>query len=134
MKRVLLLLAFAAIFTTACENLDNSSDTIVSELLGQWLCYENNQLKGTATYTVTISVASSDSTLLYISNFYQLTGYTATARIDGHTLTIPSQVVDGNTITGQGTVNDALDKIVWSYQVDDGSGQPDVVTATYTKQ
>ena len=86
-------------------------------------------------FSVYISPHPNDSTKVLIDNFYEL-GYdvSAVATVSGRNLYISTQTVgDGDTILGSGTISANYNEINWNYSVEDGSGEVDNVTATYTK-
>ncbi len=140
------LLIIAMLTFTGCEDIlsEKTSPEIALGLEGQWSVDESSSIfdKSTSnnkstmqTYTVSIYVSDTDSTLIYIDGFYGLSDGVANARINNYTLTLPgNQLLSGGyTITeGEGTISKNLEEIVLSYQIDDGSGEVDVVTATYT--
>jgi len=127
-------------FTVSCEELLNNlgSDEDVRERIeGQWSCDETSEIfKSTAEkFSVYISPHPDDSTKVLIDNFYEL-GYdvSAVATVSGRNLYISTQTVgDGYTILGSGTISANYNEINWNYSVEDGSGETDNVTATYTK-
>ncbi|MBN2611496.1 MAG: hypothetical protein JXB00_08065 [Bacteroidales bacterium] len=130
------------IFASSCELIDDlaSGEDSVSKLEGQWKCDENseNYKKSTMdeTYEVYISPYPGDSTRVIISNFYHLgDDVEATARLSGQTLTLSNQSLPGGftILSGSGTISSSFKQITWSYRIDDGSGDIDNATATYTK-
>lgn len=118
------------IMLTGCEALNDEPET----LEGTWHCSENSSIYGYQTYEVKISYLKADSSEIGINNFYNLgSGNSAVAEVSIWNLTLISQVVDGFRISGSGTISGDLKMISMSYQVDDGSGTIDKVTATYEK-
>jgi hypothetical protein len=116
-------------FIVACQKENTGPESI----LGQWSCKETSEVFDVTNYTVDISRSSTDSTKIFIENFYQLgSSYSVQAKINGLSITIPTQTVDGNQISGSGTISSAYDKINWSYNVVSGS-TTDHVTAVYSK-
>ena len=121
---------------SSCE-LDGltDDDIVIGRMLeGTWQCDEESSIfKSTNSfYDVTIEADQADSAKIIIFNFYQL-GLTesVTAFISGSTVRINQQVVDGYTVSGNGTVSKDLNTIEWSYTTFDGA-DTDNVTATYT--
>jgi len=131
---------FLLALTVSCEELLNTTGTdedVRERIEGQWSCDETSEIyKSTAEiYSVYISPDPDDSTKVLIDNFYEL-GYdvSAVATVSGRNLFINTQTVgDGYTVIGSGTISSDYNKINWSYSVEDGSGEVDDVTATYTK-
>ncbi|NJK85388.1 MAG: hypothetical protein HC906_04885 [Bacteroidales bacterium] len=121
----------------SCDLIDDVTPDNTIE--GQWNCQESNSLKSTDAedrYTIYISPDSNDSTKFYISNFYHLgNDVEATAKLNGMTLTLPKQSLEGGyTInSGTGKISSNYKQITWTYAVDDGSGDADNATATYSK-
>jgi hypothetical protein len=117
------------------EVLDLLSDDPRDAFVGTWGVSENNSLKSTEFYTVTIEKSSGDSTLVFISNFYAIGNNTnVEATVSGGTITVPNQTVEGFTIQGSGDISINDNGIDWNYTVNHNNGFIDYVTATYTKQ
>ena len=132
----ILLLALTVSCEELLNNLGNDED-VREKIEGQWSCDETSEFfKSTAEiFTVYISPDPDDSTKVLIDNFYEL-GYdvSAVASVSGRNLYINSQTVgDGYTIIGSGTISSNYNEINWNYSVEDGSGEVDNVTATYTR-
>jgi len=97
---------------------------------GHWAISENSSVSGVATYNVDISDSSAAS---YIQ-FAYLYGYHTKVRatVSGSSLSIPSQVVEGNNISGLGTLTNA-NQINMTYLVWLGGSNYDTVSAVLTK-
>jgi hypothetical protein len=110
------------ILLAACETDVPYPDNPALELSGTWQCRETSDKYPPASYTVTITSASSSGEEIEISNFYQL-GQSRKVRIliQGYYLSIPVQTVDGFSISGSGNVNGRFDQISLTYTVDDQS-------------
>ncbi|MBN2215567.1 MAG: hypothetical protein JW723_15135 [Bacteroidales bacterium] len=143
MKRTYIYLAvilLVAMFVTSCELIDDLGPNAdgVSRLEGQWKCDENSQNYKKSTmgiYYVYISPHPGDTTRVLISNFYQLGDHVeASAKLSGQTLILDSQNLPGDfrIVSGSGSISSNFKTINWSYKVDDGSGDLDNATATYT--
>jgi hypothetical protein len=127
--RYFVIVLMFSMVIVACQKENSGPESI----LGKWSCKENSQVFEVTNYTVDISRSSTDSTKIFIENFYQLgSSYSVTAKINGLNISIPNQTVDGNQISGSGTISSAYDKINWTYSVVAGS-TTDHVTAVYTK-
>jgi hypothetical protein len=127
--RYFVIILIFSMIIVACQKENTGPESI----LGQWSCKETSQVFEVTNYTVDISRSSTDSTKIFIENFYQLgSSYSVTAKINGLNISIPSQTVDGNQISGSGTISSGYDKINWTYNVVSGS-TTDHVTAVYTK-
>lgn len=146
MKKFSAFLAFAivAVLTFSCEDILNTSSNsdIAKQLEGQWKCDETSSLYKSATglksvdriYYVNIYQTGSDSTIVQIDNFYELgDNVVASAVVNGNNITLQNRELEGGfTIRGSGTIASNLQTITWIYYVDDGSGEEDEVSATYT--
>lgn len=109
------------------ESIDPDQD-VRAPYLGTWVCTELSGM----TYSVTVTLDQSNSTQILIGNFHF---YGANEKVyaiaTANNLTLPSQVICGNTVNGSGTlVNDS--KFTLKYYVNDGA-DIDTVNATYTK-
>ncbi len=136
--RILGLLIIAALAFTSCdEALDLLSDDPRDAFVGDWSVTENSARKTLPVYyEVSISKSASDSTLVRISNFYDIGhNQSVDAEVTGGTITIGSQTRDGFTFQGSGNIAFNDKTIDWNYSVDYNNGTPaEQVTATYTKQ
>jgi len=130
-KILFLALVASCILFVSCEE-DPADIDLRDELEGTWNVTENNNLKSTEYYTVTISKSLSDTSAILIDNFYAL-GETVKAKLSGYNLNIPQQNVGGFTFKGYGSLALNMKKIEWSYTVDHHNGFIDQVTATYTR-
>jgi hypothetical protein len=123
------------IWLSSCEeDLGLFSDDPRDAFTGEWSVKEENSLKSTDYYNVSIEKSETDSTLVLINNFYAI-NYSASARakVDGGTITLPVQNMSGFTIKGSGSISLNDKNINWSYTVDHNNGFVDQVTATYTR-
>ena len=147
--KLIILLSFIIVYS--CELIDDTPGTgdVRDWIEGQWACDENSQLykstesdtshiyKSTESiYVVYIDPDLYDTTKVIISNFYNL-GFDiyVYARINSLNLSISQQTTkDGfKILSGSGSISSNYKTINWNYRVDDGSGEIDNVTATYTK-
>ena len=125
-------IALVAIIAS-CQKIDTGSDDVRDNLLGTWSCKENSQVFVVTNYTVEISKSTTDTTRIIMDDFYNLgNNLSVYAKMNGFTLTIPNQTVDGNQISGSGTISANYDKINWTYNVVTGT-TTDHVTAVYMK-
>ncbi|HJZ39761.1 MAG TPA: hypothetical protein VJ203_05295 [Bacteroidales bacterium] len=108
----------------------------VAKLEGEWTCDEESEFfKATKEiYTVYISPDADNYDGIIIDGFYNLGDLGLKATLSGKTVTIPLQTLSGDfTVTGSGIISSNLEEIEWAYNVDDGSGVIDHVTALYSK-
>lgn len=116
--------------SSCVDDINNPDDFDVrDDMVGSWQASEQSQLFGNSNYVVTISKHTTDSTKVYISNFYQLgSSERAYAVVEGNQLTIPLQSVSAHQIEGSGSlVGNTIDI---SHTASDGS-QTDNVQVTY---
>jgi hypothetical protein len=119
----------------SCEESDLFTDDPRDAFIGDWSVTEENTLKSTDHYNVSISNSNSDTTAVLIRNFYAISyDVSVEATVSGSRITIPSQTVSGFTIQGYGSMPFNGKTISWSYTVDYNNGFTDSVTATYTKE
>ena len=102
-------------------------------LIGQWFCTETpvSPPGSNVTFNVNITKDVNDTTKIKISNFSSLSGFTV-ATVNGNSMSIASQNVDGNTVSGSGSYSPGTDKINLSYSVNDGLTNQ-TYTAVYSK-
>jgi len=131
-----LIVALTALVFSSCEeDLDFFSDDPRDAFIGEWKVKEESTLKTTYNYFVSIESSESDTTIVYINNFYQMgDDYSVKANVSGSRITIPSQTVSGFSILGSGSVSFSGNTIDMSYTVDFNNGTVDVATAVFTKE
>ncbi len=124
-----------------CEQA-RQSPASAEALEGRWRVDENSEFfKSTkGIYYVDISLSPEDSSTVYIENFYNV-GYdnAIAAHVSARRIELePGQEasISGSVYTiqkGAGDITSDYQYIDWSYEVDDGSGMIDHVTATYSR-
>ena len=89
---------------------------------------------GAATYTINITISSSDVTKVLLSNFWGVFTNSVVATVNGNSLTIASQQpdLDGYIVSGNGTISGST--LSLNYTVIDPGGNTDVCSANCTKQ
>jgi hypothetical protein len=126
------------LLVTSCEfgediDPDNSDDPR-DNIVDTWRSTEISAIYGKSNFLVDISKEPLDSTKVILSNFYNLGVDTEVKGIlDGYKIDIYVQVVDGNEISGEGTIAGDLSTIDFVYEVDDGSGEKDNVSAEFKR-
>lgn len=138
--KILSFISLALMLLYSCELIDDEpgGGDVRDRIEGQWKCDETSQIyKSTQSiYYVYIDPDLYDSTRVIISNFYNLgNDIYVYARVNNLILSIPNQTTDdGYTIlSGSGTVSSNYKVINWTYRIDDGSGEVDNVSATYSR-
>jgi hypothetical protein len=125
------LIVLFLFFAAACEDLtdslsprDNIADT--------WKCAETST-SGSDSFLVEIVADNASTTGIQIYNFDNLGDNLAVkATVNSFSISIPSQSVDGFTISGSGTISSDYKKITLKYTVNDG-GDTQSYNATLTK-
>ncbi len=129
-----IVLLFIAFFTTSCNPDDPEPDTgdALDRLVATWKCTENSSTYGTQNYYVEISKDNAAGKII-IDNFFNLgLGKAVIASVNGQSITISNQTVNGILFNGTGTIASNFNSISWNYTFDEGNG-PESATATYTK-
>lgn len=140
MKAEFLILLWGILFFfPGCELLDelDTESDIRDEITGEWKVNEDSELfkkKLTSRYyTVYITKDPVDSAVIYIDGFYEIDDKVKVL-VDDLSLTIPDQSVSSYDIEdGYGSIAYNFKSINFSYYVDLGDGQRDVVSAEYTR-
>jgi len=134
MRQFILILA-TLMLLTACEELlpDPGGGDVISALEDNWRVEEESHLFGSSNYIVEIERQPSDSSWIFVDNFYNVDA-TCEVFVDNRDLNIPDQVMQGGyRVYGAGIVSRDHESVSWDYTIDDGSGQLDNVTAVYTR-
>jgi hypothetical protein len=112
----------ATVFLASCakdQNDPTGSGDARDKYTGSWTCNESSQQHGSSTYTMTIIKDVTSSNQVIAKNFYGLGTTTNTIIvIDGNNMTIQSQVVSGNTLSGSGSYSNA--NLTIHFSADDG--------------
>ena len=126
------------VFCYSCEildDLDTETGYVRDQIVDTWRCEETSEIFGKSAYLVDISKSFSDSSNIILDNFYNLGfGVEVVASLSGFKVNIQPQIVDGNTISGKGTIAGNYRSISFDYTVNDGGGKIDRVTADFTRQ
>ncbi|PCH91059.1 MAG: hypothetical protein COB85_09635 [Bacteroidetes bacterium] len=134
-KSIFILVLLALIAGACNKDKDGDGTAVRDNYLGLWQCDEfdqNQQL--TSTFQVEIHAHGSNANNILIDNFNLLgQGYQAEASTSGTSLTILQQVIGSVSVSGSGYITNQLSTIELAYNVDDGSGQPESISATLTK-
>ena len=134
MKKAISVLSAAVVLAmltfTSCEKDDDPQSTTAPNINGVWSMSENSQDFGTSVYNVSIT-DSSDASHKLIANMY---GFNKKiyATVSGNSLIIPTQLVEGNNVSGNGSLVSAS-RINLTYRVQSSSAHTDIVTAVLTK-
>ena len=129
--------ALLILLCISCEDLLSVLGDPRSKLIDDWKVDENTTAykSGEEIYWVAITEHPTDSTMVLISNFYNIDeNAMAEAVLSGRTLTLPGQALPGGfTVSGSGAIQSDWNTINWSYSVDDGSGIQESFSAVYTR-
>lgn len=130
--RYFLITVLLAVVVVSCDKLDSANDDPRDNVVGVWYCSETG---GSSDYNfqVTIAKSASDTTRILISNFGLLgNDVDVYAKMNGLSLTIPSQTAGGSQVSGSGTIASNYKTINWTYTISAG-GTTEHLTATYSK-
>ena len=119
----------------SCKKDDNPGFATRDDYIGIWQCdeYDFNQLL-IATFQIEIFAHPNDENKVLIDNFNLLgQGFQAEAEIESTSINIPQQLVSATAIGGSGFITNNLTGLDLQYTVDDGSGQPETISATCIK-
>lgn len=83
-------------------------------------------------YSVSVSKSGDGDQILIRGLYNQGSTFVVQGLVDVDQLTLPTQSVDGFTLSGSGTLNAAGDRVDLNFAINDGSGT-DNVTANWTK-
>lgn len=126
---------FGMLLLSSCSKDDETETTPSSsdprgKFTGHWLITEHSSISGSGSYYVDVT----DSTNVAYLQFAYLYGYHTKIRAtaSGTTITIPTQIVEGNSVSGSGTSMSAS-QFTLRYVVALGGSSYDTVNATLTK-
>ena len=124
------------LLVTSCdfgEDIDpDNSDDPRDNIVDTWRSTEISAIYGKSSYLVDIAKEPLDSTKVVLSNFYNLGIDTEVkGTLNGYKIYISTQVVNGNEISGEGTIAGDFSVINFEYDVEDGSGEEDNVSAEF---
>jgi len=138
MKQVLriTIMAFVMFLFTfaACENDEDTPDPTLDlrdDIAIKWSC---SSLEGDspAEYDVYIKKSEVAKDEVILVNFDNTEGNEAVAVMNGNKLTFKTQVIQGYNLSGEGIISDNLQKISWTYVLNDGFDPPRNITATFS--
>ena len=126
------------LLVTSCdfgEDIDpDNSDDPRDNIVDTWRSTEISAIFGKSSYLVDIAKEPLDSTEVVLSNFYNLGIDTEVkGTLNGYKIYISVQVVNGNKISGEGTIAGDFSVINFEYDVEDGSGEEDNVSAEFNR-
>jgi len=126
--RFLLKSAASVVFALFLFNSCELDDGLTSDSIeGNWLVRETHSEYGETAYDVDIEIDVVDSTKIRIYNFLGLdkslsTDLHAVARLNGLSITIPTQKILDHEVSGSGTISSDYQSINMSYSDKDGVG------------
>ena len=134
-RNIILPLTILMLLVSSCAKDDDPKVAVRDDYLGTWQCDEydiSQQL--IATFQIEIIAHPSDADRILIDNFTQLgLGFQAEAIISNTSLEIPQQFVSSAEVSGSGFITNAHTGLELQYTYDDGSGQPESISATCVK-
>jgi hypothetical protein len=127
-RNLIVFIALLTITLSGCFQ-DDLGD-IRENITGTWRCQEESALFEVQYYDVQISKDTDDEQGIIVYNFFD-SKMNVRVEINGNSLTIPLQEIDGWEISGTGEISDNFEKISWEFTADNGNG-PEDVFAYYT--
>jgi hypothetical protein len=115
-KKVLILLIGVLVFATSCEKTDEGPVDDRDKFIGTW----NGQSDGPGghrNFTLVITAGNSSEDQIKMQGFDGGSG-AVFATVSGNLFSIPSQLISGETIQGDG--NFSSDELNFSFTIDDG--------------
>ena len=134
-RNIILPLMVLVVLMSSCAKDDNPGVAVRDDYIGLWQCdeYDVNQLL-IATFQIEIFAHPSDENRVLIDNFTQLGfGFQAEAIISNTSIEIPQQILSSAAISGSGFITNGLTGLDLQYTFDDGSGQPENISAICNK-
>ena len=117
--RICIFYLFLIFCVISCVDEPLTTD-VISNITGTWAVTETSSSNDVQNFQVTITKVSDNT--VKMSNF-NLLSITVEMDVSGLDLNIPSQTIDGFSISGGGTVERGYNKINLSYSVDDTGGK-----------
>lgn len=120
---------------TGCAKDDDVAIASIDDFAGMWQCeeFDNNQLL-IAIFQVEILLHPTVSNKILIDNFNLLgVGFQAEGIISNTQVQLDLQNIGGISVSGSGFLSDKKQKIEMQYTIDEGTGQEETITATFTK-
>jgi len=131
---------FGACSNNSCNcnpGYEGDSCTILTteKFIGSWLATDSCVIDNFG-YTATIAASSTIANTLQITNLGEFgTNFIVEANVSGFTFTIPTQTVEGITLSGSGVVDTVAKTIVVSYDAKEtGTGKTDACSGLWFKQ
>ena len=134
-RNILLPVLVVMLVLGSCKKDEGNTVATRDDYLGLWQCeeYDINQ-QFNASFQIEIFAHPTDESRILIDNFGWLgQGFQAEAVLDNTSLDIPQQFISATAINGSGYITDNMGGLELQYTMDDGSGQPENLTATCTK-
>ncbi len=134
--KLVLFVALVATTFEACQKDSTTDPSVVTsdrdKFLGTWSSQSTGPIAGTLNFTMSITAGSSSASQIKIENFdAEGAGTFVLANISGSSVSIPENIVNGDTIQGSGVFNNNS-TISLTYVVKDGQ-HTDNRTATAHK-
>ena len=128
---------FGTLILSSCSKTDDPAATPTTtstdpraRFVATWFISEHSSVTGNGTYYDTIVDSSNTSYILHKFLYGFHTGVKAT--FNGNNFTIPSQIIQGTTVSGSGVLVNA-NRINMNYLVWSGGSNYDTLTAVLTK-
>lgn len=128
-KRLTRILGLAVfLFLAGCvEDTLNEDDR--TQWLGAWTVTESTGINAPQSYTITIYSGTTLDVVEMSGLYNQGSSFYLTANVYGGTMTIPSQTVDGITISGSGSISASGTTGSLEFVANDGTGNDEVIAS-----
>jgi len=125
------LLAATAFLLVACEP-EVSVDPRSDYWAGTWTCNEQTGDLAPQVYTVEVDLGADPDGVTLSGLYNQGLNFTAVGTVNGTTLTVPEQTVNGLTLSGSGSYSILTDRVTYTLNINDG-GSTDFTTGNWTR-
>lgn len=105
---------------------ETNPDNAREDFLGNWTCNEYEGDFAPQTYNVEVIATGPSNDVIIRGLYNQGPGFDIFGIVNGSSITIQNQTVDGIQIGGIGNINDNLNRVELSFTANDGSGVDDV--------
>lgn len=121
----------AAVLLVACEP-EVSLDPRTDYWAGTWTCNEQTGDLAPQVYTVEVDLGADPDGVTLSGLYNQGLNFTVTGTVNGTTLVIPQQTVNGYTLSGTASYSVLTDQVTYSLDINDG-GSTDFTTGRWTR-
>ena len=124
LRKYLTLSIFTALFTSCVQETDPNNDRDI--FLGNWTCNEYEGDFAPQTYNIEVDAFGAGQDVSITGLYNQGNTFVVYGRVEGSTIFISTQTIDGITISGSGNMAASFDRVDLAFTADDGSGGDDI--------